>query len=165
MNYVHDISWILVSVGDFCKCKQRILTFHHSLNSLYLECVFAWIIYYYHYRAQRINLVEKSMIIANHFWEKYNQFIRSWPLLKTHSHCQIFLRLVIFLTACNSFAVLAIVFLCSCGSGWWWCWFCFVFVGDHQNNTRCFSIFCFCIRRVISHLTNNCHFMTASSML
>ena len=116
-------------------------------------------------RAQRINLIEKSMIIANHFWEKYNQFIRSWPLLKTHSHCQIFLRLVIFLTASNSFAVLAIVFLCSCGSGWWWCWFCFVFVGDHQNNTRCFSIFCFCIRRVISHLTNNCHFMTASSML
>ena len=27
---------ILVSVGDFRKCKQTILTFHHSLNSLYI---------------------------------------------------------------------------------------------------------------------------------
>ena len=26
---------ILVSVADFCKCKQTILTFHHSRNSLY----------------------------------------------------------------------------------------------------------------------------------
>ena len=107
--------------------------------------MFAWIIHYYHHRTQRINLVEKSMIIANHFWEKYNWFIRSWPLLL---FCNTFTLLIFLLIV-----ILRLVLFFSfrfCGSGWWWFFF---VVGDHQNNTRCFFLLIlYVVEYLIAHL-------------